>query len=72
MTRSEANQKILLRLFKLIEKYPDIRFGQLLFNYVLEYESDPERGIRIKDCFNEESTITLDRINKNISYYNLL
>ena len=52
MTRQEANKRILKELDRLVEKYPDMRFGQIVANYVFpEY---PE-----KDIFYIESERTL-------------
>ena len=37
MTRQEYNKKILKELDKLIDKYPNQRFGQLIANYIFPY-----------------------------------
>lgn len=55
MTRKEANMNILDELKKLVEKYPDIRFHQLLI------VSNISNG---KDQFYEESEATLKRFLK--------
>jgi len=53
--RYKYNTFILKELFELIEKYPYLRFGQLLINFnILELVRN-ENNIYIKDCFNEES-----------------
>ena len=52
MTRQEANKRILKELDRLVEKYPDMRFGQIIANYVF-----PE--YREKDIFYIESERTL-------------
>ena len=52
MTRQEANKRILKELDRLVEKYPDMRFGQIIANYVF-----PE--YREKDIFYIESEKTL-------------
>lgn len=50
--RKIFNLKILILLFKLVLKYPDIRFNQLLFNLDLGLEK----------YYNEESERTLTRV----------
>lgn len=55
MTRKEANMNILDELKKLVEKYPDLRFHQLLVAF---YISNGE------DHFYEESEATLKRFLK--------
>ena len=68
MTRQEANRAILLELTVLVEKYPDIRFGQLLVNSDLIQEEecllDGERVTIIDgiDPFYEEPQLMLKRI----------
>ena len=59
MTRQEANKKILEKLSKMVEKYPDWRFGQLLVNCDLLEIIEP--GI-VADPFHEESEQTLKNI----------
>jgi hypothetical protein len=65
-TRQQANQDILFLLTKAMEKYPDLRFGQILHTFrVLDMEEhDTPDGVfhTIKDPFYEESTVTLNRI----------
>ena len=71
MTRQEYNRKILNKLFELVEKYPDLRFGQLLVNCdVIQYEknvlTDGDReDILTIDPFNEESEIIWQRMKDN-------
>lgn len=62
MTRLEANREILTKLWNIVDKYPDFRFGQILFNYVLNYTQSNSGQIHIDDPFYEESRITLHRI----------
>lgn len=65
MTRKEANIQILSELSKLVEKYPDMRFIQLLEAIGI---SDPmERGG--KDIYYEESSYTLEYIKERIKIY---
>lgn len=55
MARLDDNKKILRELGKLIDKYPDQRFGQLIANYIFPY-------YRQRDIFFEESSKTLENI----------
>lgn len=55
MTRKEANLEILAHLEKLVNAFPDQRFGQIIANYILpDYQS--------KDIFFEESSTTLENV----------
>ena len=56
------NRKILRELEKLIDKYPDQRFGQLIANYIFPY-------YRQRDIFYEESQETFENIG-GITYEN--
>lgn len=66
MKRQQANRRILECLEAMIDKHPDQRFVQLLFNLdVLKTRSAPEECSCPTTAFNEyatESTATLDRI----------
>lgn len=68
MTRQEANRAILLELTVLVEKYLDIRFGQLLVNSDLIQEEEcllgGERVTIIDgiDPFYEEPQLMLERM----------
>lgn len=55
MARLDDNKKILRELGKLIDEYPDQRFGQLIANYIFPY-------YRQRDIFFEESSKTLENI----------
>ena len=62
------NRAIIERLSKLVEKYPYLRFGQLLINSeIIEFNKklNEEEQITIKDCFNEESEVTWKRMCRN-------
>lgn len=61
MTRKEANKQILSELANLVEKYPDMRFIQLLDIIISD---SIERGG--KDIFYEESTSTLEYVRERI------
>ena len=54
------NLKIIALLFKLIWKYPDLRFTQLLFNLGIDPDKD----------YNEEPHRTLIRIKNTVSRWN--
>ena len=68
MTRKQANRAILLELYNLVEKYPDLRFGQILVDCeIIKYEPSvlcegQQEDILIIDPFYEESEITLSRM----------
>lgn len=55
MFRQNYNRKILRELEKLINKYPDQRFGQLIANYIFP-------SYKQKDIFYEESQETFENI----------
>ena len=55
MARLDDNRKILRILDKLIDEYPDQRFGQLIANYIFPF-------YREEDIFFEESSKTLEKI----------
>lgn len=60
MLRQNYNRKILRELEKLIDKYPNQRFGQLVANYIFPY-------YRQKDIFYEESQKTFENIECSIT-----
>lgn len=59
MARLDDNKKILRILGKLIDEYPDQRFGQLIANYIFPF-------YREEDIFFEESSKTLEKIEMGI------
>ena len=71
--RQSANREILSILKQYVEKYPELRFGQILaLAKVVEYERvtdvwSPMAENRVKDPFNEESIHTLDRLKRTNS-----
>ena len=71
MTRLEANKKIVDILKQIVESNPDLRFGQILFNYVLNYSQSDSGQIHIDDPFYELSENTLKRIKERIKKYDL-
>ena len=68
MERQNYNKLILETLSKLVEKHPDLRFGQILVDCdIIRYEPsvlcDGQReDILVIDPFNEESEITWNRM----------
>lgn len=62
MERQKYNKLILETLSKLVEKYPDLRFGQILANAeVITYKNDYDETVPV-DPFYEESEITWKRM----------
>lgn len=62
MERQKYNKLILERLSKLIDKYPDLRFGQLLVNCnIIEYKNDYDEIVPV-DPFYEESKVIWKRM----------
>lgn len=72
--RQSANREILDILKQYVEKYPELRFGQILaIAKVIEYERvteiwSPMVESRVKDPFNEESIHTIDRVKEQTNY----
>lgn len=65
--RQEANREILSILSEAVEKYPDWRFGQILFNHgIIEFEDNSSTSVlrSIKDPFYDESVDSLSKIKK--------
>ena len=60
--RQRDNKRILGALNALIESYPDLRFGQILFNYKFVNWSNTDDGVRICDPFYEEPADTFKRV----------
>ena len=63
--RKLFNQAILSRLKFLVNKYPDMRFGQLLINCdIIQYTNEPGFPV-VEDPFNEESKAIWERMYNN-------
>ena len=68
MERQKYNKLILETLSKLVDKHPDLRFGQILVNCgIIKYEPavlcDGQReDLLLIDPFYEESELTWDRM----------
>jgi hypothetical protein len=62
--RQAANREILNDISNMVEKCPDLRFGQILVNLgIIEYERNTyDETLITKDPFQEESVITLYRM----------
>lgn len=60
--RQLANVRILKLLTDIVEHNPDLRFGQILFNWKLVQWENTDDGIKIYDPFFEESVDTLKRL----------
>lgn len=71
MERQKYNKLILETLSKLVDKYPDLRFGQILVDCdIIRYEpsvlcNGQREDILVIDPFNEESEITWERMKNN-------
>lgn len=72
--RQAANREIIEILSDMVEKYPDLRFGQILaITETLEYAPSPRPGdnsIMIKDPFNEESVDMWVRVRDKVMEFN--
>ena len=65
MERQKYNKLILETLSKLVDKYPDLRFGQILTNAeVITYKNDYDEMV-VEDPFYEESEVTWKRMCDN-------
>jgi hypothetical protein len=65
--RQRDNMRIVGYLNALVERYPDLRFGQILFNYKFVNWSNTDDGVRMCDPFYEEPADTLKRVKENIN-----
>ena len=65
MSRKQANRAILLELYNLIEKYQDLRFGQILVDCDIIGYDITDNGVEVIDPFYEESELTLNRMMKS-------
>lgn len=60
--RQVANRKLLSILEQVVDRNPDLRLGQILFNYQFVKWESTDNGIKIHDPFYEESVDTLNRV----------
>ena len=65
--RQLANVRILKHLTDIVEHNPDLRFGQILFNWKLVQWENTDDGIKICDPFFAESVDTLKRLTQIMS-----
>jgi hypothetical protein len=65
MNRQEYNRKIISKLSELVEKYPDLRFGQLLVDCDIIRQEIRADDVLTIDPFNEESEIIWQRMKDN-------
>lgn len=71
-TRGEYNAKLLIILSKLIEKYPELRFGQILYNFGFITKPAIDEYIytyKLFDPFSEEPVDTYNRVVKTIEKF---
>lgn len=61
MSKQEYNRKIISRLNELVERCPDLRFGQLLWNCGILYWEDIDVH-KIHDPYNDQSKTILNRM----------
>ena len=71
MNQRITNKKILDLIDKIIEKFPEQRFGQILFNYVLNYSQSDSGQIHVDDPFYELGECTLKRIKERVKKYDI-
>ena len=69
--RQAANREIIEILSDIVERYPELRFGQILaISNVIQYEHiscDSDQYVEtVKDPFNEESVDMLTRVKNKI------
>lgn len=76
MERQKYNKLILETLSKLVERYPNLRFGQILVDCgIIQYEKEvlcdgQRENLLTMDPFNEESEITWKRmLNNKFAFY---
>lgn len=69
-TRGEYNAKLLIILSKLIEKYPELRFGQILYNFgFITKPAIAEDTYKLFDPFNEEPVAMYNRVVKTLEKF---
>jgi hypothetical protein len=65
--RKESNQELLSILREIVNNHPELRLGQILFNYrFIPWYTDKD-GVHMVDPFYEESVDTLKRVKEQ--YY---
>lgn len=64
--RQRDNKKIVELLSTMIEAYPDLRFGQILFIYKFVNWFNTDSSVRMCDPFYEEPADTLKRVREQL------
>lgn len=68
--RGECNAKLLLIMSMLVEKHPELRFGQILYNFGFITKPLKEgEAPKLFDPFNEEPVVTFKRVCKEVERY---
>ena len=65
MERQKYNKLILETLSKLVEKYPDLRFGQILVNAEIITYKNGYNEVVPRDPYYEEPEVTWERMKNN-------
>lgn len=66
--RKESNQELLSILQEIVNKHPELRFGQIISNLrVVDWGRKESGGVEMYDPFYEESVDTLKRV-KEVYY----
>lgn len=61
-SRQRDNRRLVELLSTMVEAYPDLRFGQILFNYKFVNWVNMDDGVVIRDPFYEEPADTRKRV----------
>ena len=68
--RGEYNAKLLVILNQLIEKYPDLRLGQILYTFgFITKPATAEDTYKLFDPFNEEPVDMYNRVVKTLEKF---
>ena len=71
--RHSANREIIEILSDMVERYPDLRFGQILaITEAIQYKHGPgiNDGVKVVDPFNEESVDMWIRMRDKMMQFN--
>ena len=66
LNRQQDNRRLVDLLRMMVETYPDLRFGQILFNYKFVNWNNTNTGAKICDPFYEEPYDTLMRVKSQV------
>jgi hypothetical protein len=64
--RQRDNRRLVELLRTIVETYPDLRFGQILFNYKFVNWASTDDGIKTCNPFYEEPADTLKRVHEQL------